>query len=74
MEERPKSTCERMEEAMCHHCPAMTWEQRLVGCLGCFIIGAWLNTCITYMYILYICILMYIYIYIVVEYIYYMYI
>ncbi len=28
-----------MEEEVCSYCPALTWEQRITGCLLCILIG-----------------------------------
>ncbi|TFJ85840.1 hypothetical protein NSK_002660 [Nannochloropsis salina CCMP1776] len=39
VEARPKTFCERLEEDMCWWCPTFTWQQRLFGCLCCFLVG-----------------------------------
>ncbi len=41
--ERKREWYEELEEDMCSICPALTWQQRLIGCATCIIIGLCLS-------------------------------
>lgn len=38
-EEKPKEWYEELEEQVCSFCPSMTWQQRLIGCFTCIVVG-----------------------------------
>ena len=40
VEPQPRTWMDELEDTCCGWCPALTWQQRLFGCLMCFIIGA----------------------------------
>lgn len=41
VEPQPRTWIDELEERCCGCCPALNWQQRLFGCLLCFVIGAW---------------------------------
>ncbi len=38
-EERPKEWYEELEENVCQLCPSLTWQQRVIGCACCMLLG-----------------------------------
>ncbi|KAJ1453902.1 Got1/Sft2-like family-domain-containing protein [Pelagophyceae sp. CCMP2097] len=42
-EEKPKTAVEEMEEACCDFCPKLTYQQRVGGYIGCFVVSILLS-------------------------------
>jgi hypothetical protein len=40
VEPQPRTWLDELEARCCGCCPALNWQQRLFGCLLCFLIGA----------------------------------
>lgn len=43
VETQPRTWLDELEERCCGCCPSFTWQQRLFGCLLCFVIGAFVR-------------------------------
>ena len=39
VEPQPRTWMDSLEDQCCWFCPALTWQQRLFGCLMCFVVG-----------------------------------
>lgn len=45
VEAQPRTWLDELEDRCCGCCPSFTWQQRLFGCLLCFVIGALCALC-----------------------------